>query len=276
MGAKRSTAAGSNAFGTQSVERTLHLLRAIATRGHFGWRLTDLIAHCGMSRSTAHRLLTCLVRERLLSFRPSNRHYVLGPLLFELSLSLPEHYPDFVRACHEPMSRITRQFGGVTYLIVRSHADAVCVARVGVPSLKGMTVEVGTRKPLMSTVGGIAILIALGADERRRIVEQNRKDMRQHEMPRFDSLEKVLRDSLRQGFAVNHGVIVPDINAVGFAVNDPIGEPFAALVASGSANDFPASRTKQIMTKLSEEGAQIARAADLLSKVSTQPLVTGL
>lgn len=67
--------------GTQSVERVLQLLRVIATRRHFGWRLTDLAEHCALSPSTVRQLLACLLRERLVLQRSIDRHYLPGPLL---------------------------------------------------------------------------------------------------------------------------------------------------------------------------------------------------
>ena len=60
------------------------LLREVASRGSSGWRLTDLAAHCGLDKATAYRMLRCLEEERLVKRRASDRHYLPGPLLFEL------------------------------------------------------------------------------------------------------------------------------------------------------------------------------------------------
>ena len=44
--------------GTRSVERAILILREVANRGHLGWQLSDLAARCGLSKTTAHRLLS--------------------------------------------------------------------------------------------------------------------------------------------------------------------------------------------------------------------------
>ena len=80
---------GDTPAGTQSLGRSIRLMRVLATRGEIGWRLSDLAAACGLDKGTAHRILASLVQERLVRQRPGDRRYLPGPLLFELSLALP-------------------------------------------------------------------------------------------------------------------------------------------------------------------------------------------
>ncbi|AWK85232.1 AMP-binding protein [Azospirillum thermophilum] len=67
--------------GTQSLERALALLRAVAAYGAEGARLADLMTDTGLSKATAHRLLTALARERFVDQDPRSRRYHLGPEL---------------------------------------------------------------------------------------------------------------------------------------------------------------------------------------------------
>src|SRR5689334_14778147 len=77
--------------GTQAIERAMVILREIANRGHLGWQLSELAPRCGLSKTTTHRLLTCLVRERMVRQAPGGHLYLPGPMLFELGLAaLPE------------------------------------------------------------------------------------------------------------------------------------------------------------------------------------------
>jgi DNA-binding IclR family transcriptional regulator len=78
--------------GTQSLTRSIKLMRVLATRGEIGWRLSDLAAACGLDKGTAHRILASLVKERLVQPRPDDRRYLPEPLLYELGLSLPGHH----------------------------------------------------------------------------------------------------------------------------------------------------------------------------------------
>ncbi|WP_207462636.1 AMP-binding protein [Azospirillum sp. SYSU D00513] len=67
--------------GTQSLERAIALLRAVAARGEEGARLADLMAEAGLSKATAHRILAALVREGLTVQDERTRRYHPGPEL---------------------------------------------------------------------------------------------------------------------------------------------------------------------------------------------------
>ncbi len=244
--------------GTQSIERAVVLLKELSSRGIFGWRLSDLAAHCNLDKGTAHRILTCLQRERLVQRRQSDRHYLPGPLLFELSLT---HAPlaEFQAACQAPLSRVARRTRGVAFLYLRSGTDFVCAARVGETSLKGLSIVVGTRRPLVSSSGGVAILIALPEDESRKVIAENMKRVARFGELRTKSIEKMIRRSQSHGFGINLGDVVPGINSFGLAIQDATGTPFASLTVSGASEDFPATEIPKVMAVLEEEKVQIAK-----------------
>ena len=56
---------GRDRTGTQSLGRGIKLMRMIAARPEFGWRLSDLAAACAQDKATVHRMLTCMVEGRL-------------------------------------------------------------------------------------------------------------------------------------------------------------------------------------------------------------------
>jgi len=244
--------------GTQSIERAVALLKELSARGTFGWRLSDLAAHCNLDKGTAHRILSCLQRERLVQQRERDRHYLPGPLLFELSLTLPP-LAEFQAACQAPLSRVARRTGGVAFLYLRSGADFVCAARIGATSIKGLSIQVGTRRPLVSSAGGVAILVALPDEESRSIISENMKRIARFGDLRTKSIERMIRRSQSHGFGVNLGDVVPGINSFGVAVKDSKGAPFASLTVSGASADFPASGIQKVVAVLEEEGSQIAK-----------------
>jgi DNA-binding IclR family transcriptional regulator len=244
--------------GTQSIERAVALLKELSARGTFGWRLSDLAAHCNLDKGTAHRILNCLQRERLVQQRERDRHYLPGPLLFELSLTLPP-LAEFQAACQAPLSRVARRTGGVAFLYLRSGADFVCAARIGATSIKGLSIQVGTRRPLVSSAGGVAILVALPDEESRSIISENMKRIARFGELRTKSIEKMIRRSQSHGFGVNLGDVVPGINSFGVAVKDSKGAPFASVTVSGASADFPASGIQKVVAVLEEEGSQIAK-----------------
>jgi DNA-binding IclR family transcriptional regulator len=247
-------------LGTQSIERAVVLLKELAARSNFGWRLSDLAARCELDQSTAHRILACLLRERLVQQRKRDHHYLLGPLLIELSLALPGP-ANFRAACQAPLSRIAHRTRGVACLYLRSGAEFVCAARVGSSPLKGLTVQVGTRQPLITSAGGVAMLLAIPLEESRAVVAANMKHVASYGEVRIRALEKMLQRSHKYGYGINLGDVVPGIHAFGIAIRDADDQPFAALTVSGAAEDFPASELSTVVAVLEEERGHVARAA---------------
>src|SRR5579864_2632796 len=106
--------------GTQSVERAVALLREVSAGGHLGLQLSDLAALCGLRKSTAHRILACLVREGLLRQRTYDRNYVPGPLLFELGLSSSPERGELQHAAKIKLAALAKETSGVAFMYYRS------------------------------------------------------------------------------------------------------------------------------------------------------------
>ncbi|HWI36093.1 MAG TPA: IclR family transcriptional regulator [Burkholderiales bacterium] len=247
--------------GAQSTERALLLLRTVATRGQIGWRLSDLSSFCGLGISTTHRLLQSLVRERLVRQREVDRHYVPGPMLFELGLALPRSHTDFVDATQTCLARVARKTGVMAYLMLRSGPDLVCAARAGALPQQAYSIEPGSRRPLLSGAHGIAILIELPEAERRRVVERNLRELQRLGSRWVRALEGVLAASVRAGFGVHRGEIVAGVHALAVPVIDQRARPFASLSLLGPADALPASRSRSLVALLRTEAAFLAREA---------------
>ena len=247
---------GARRSGTQSIERAMLMMRELANRGRFGWGMWDLAARCGLSRATTHRILACLVRERLVQQRGSDRHYLPGPLVFELSLAMPA-YAEFQAACRAPLTRLSKRFGALTILHLRSANDWVCAAHAGPLVYVGAGLEVGTRRPLLSTAGGAAILIALDGAEARATIDQNLVQLEHLGKARLERLQKMIERSVTLGYAFNQSESTDGVHAFGLALRDPAGKVFGALALSGHADDFPATRANEVIAVVREEVAHI-------------------
>ncbi len=246
--------------GTQSIERAITILREVATRNRFGWGLWDIAERCELDRGTTHRILACLVREGLLQQREEDRHYLPGPLLFELGVSTPA-YADLQAVCQEPLDTIARHFGGLGLLNFRSNADFVCTARAGDSVYRGTAMEVGTRRPLISSAGGVAILIALPREEAQAIIAQNRKRLAQLGATHLRLLDKMIRRSQRLGFSFNQSETARGVHAFGIPIRDAQGEVFASVTLAGAASDFPNSRAREVVDFLAIHASTIEQEA---------------
>jgi DNA-binding IclR family transcriptional regulator len=225
-------------------------MRAVAARPQFGWRLSDLAAQCGMDKGTVHRMLACLVDERLVMQRTSDRHYLPGPLMFELGLALPDHM-QFQRAADGLMQAFARRMGGIALLQLRSGDEYVCSIRAGTLSLTGLMVYPGTRRPLFTSAGGVAILQTLPDDEVRRILFANvTHEVERHGTGRLGALQKMRERSQRHGFGVNLGDVVPGSHAFGMPIRDTQGEAFAALCLVGTPDPYGEHRLEELRSEL--------------------------
>jgi len=245
--------------GTQSLARGIRLMRTIAARPQFGWRLSDLSATCGMDKATVHRMLSCLVEERMVVQRAVDRHYLPGPLMYELGLALPESM-QFQRAAESRVQAFARRLAGVALLQLRSGNEFVCSVRTGALALTGLMVYPGTRRPLFTSVGGLAILQTLDKDEVRRILADNvAQEIARQGTGRLVALQKMRERSARHGFGVNLGDVVPGLNAFAVPVMDSRNQAFAALCLMGPADLYGEERLDELKREL-EQTAQALSA----------------
>ena len=158
--------------GTQSVDRALRLLVELSRRTT-GWRMSDLARECGMDLGTVHRLLGALARAGLAVRRESDRHFLVGPEA--LNIGLAARYQGALvlaaRTVAREVAAATRQ---VAFVYLRSDTDFTCIARGGRSTLRGLSVHVGTRRPLAVSAGGIAMLLRLDEAQRQRVQRRPR------------------------------------------------------------------------------------------------------
>jgi len=224
--------------GTQSIERSIRLMRALAARARFGWRLSDLARHCEIDKGTARRILNCLVRERLAERSTGDQRYLPGPLMFELGLALPEH-DEFRNAAFPALERLAIQTRTVAFLCLRSGDDVVCAARVGEVPDQAFTLNVGTRRPLSNSAAGAALLVAMPDEERQGVFERNCKALTQVGCTQA-ALDRLLAKSLEHKLGYNESCFVPGWNSYALALYNGTEARAAIMISAPSAHFTPA------------------------------------
>jgi DNA-binding IclR family transcriptional regulator len=241
--------------GTQSIERAMKLLQIVTTRRQSGWRLTDLASHSGLDDSTVLRIMSRLSAMRLVRRRQNDRRYAPGPALYELAVTLPAYY-EFQTACHASLVRISAQTGWGSRLYLRSQDQTVLIDRVGPATLQVFN-DLGTRRCLMASPQGIAILLALPRPEQRAIMDENRSQLRSGITRPFKSYEKMLKRSRDCGFGLSMGELIPGRSSIGIAILTPQGCPVAALGASGAQSEFTERNIQMAARLMQKEAAHI-------------------
>ncbi|CAG9274408.1 IclR family transcriptional regulator [Paraburkholderia unamae] len=251
----------SSRFGTQSLARGIRLMRVIATRPLVGWRLTDLAIACDQDKATVRRMLACLVEERLVEQRESDRRYLPGPLMYELGLALPQHGA-FQRRAEVIVEDFASRMGGIALFQLRSGSDFVCSIRAGTVQMTGAMVYPGGRRPLFTSAGGVAILQTLPPEEATAVLMDNvNQEIKRHGPVRLASLQKMRDRSERHGFGVNFGYVVPNSYAFAVPVRGSDGHAFGAVCIIGTPEAYGEERLDDVHEALVAVQARLEAAA---------------
>ena len=245
--------------GTQSIERTIKILTALASHGISGWTLPDLARHCQLDRGTVRRILLCLVGERLARYRSTDRHYLAGPFLYELSLSLP-HYREFERTAIAALQRLPVGRDVARFLCFRSGEEFVCAARLCGAS-QGYSMHEGARRPMASSAAGTAILVGMPCQQGQALFESSLAAWdRGSGGPSAASLQALFDASLQAGFGKNEGLLSPGWHSYAVAVRNHQGEPFASLMVTAGAGQLSAERAAAACAALKAAAAELEQA----------------
>jgi len=110
-----------------------------------------------LTPATAHRMLQQLVQQGAIVQR-KNSDYALGPLMAELSIATYSR-DVVIAACYPAMHMLSEQTEETVFLIMQSGSDGLCLDRVeGKGIVRVITLDVGERRPLTDSAGGIAML----------------------------------------------------------------------------------------------------------------------
>ena len=244
---------GAETAGTQSISRAAALLRVIATRNTVGLRLSELVAATGLERPTVRRILQGLMREGFVRQAASTHRYFLGRALFELGLVAS---PDFdVRGlCAPSLDRIVTATGDTAFLTMRSAFDSVCIDRYeGSYPIRALTVEIGARRALGSTAGGLALLSNLPDAEVNAIISANARRLPRYGMLTASKMRMMVTRARKLGYALNRNDIIHGVTGIGVAFRGRPNIPDLALGIAAISTRLDEGRQKEVVAILRTE-----------------------
>lgn len=199
--------------------------------------LAEVAAATGLARPTARRILLTLAE--LGYVRAGERGFALTPRVLDLgvayarSLGLWEvarpHMERLVDRTHESCS--IAQLDG---------SDVVYVARVAVPKIVALVVQIGTRFPALPTSLGKVQLAALSSDEVDRVLaEPSRSGLQPVRQPDRAAREAQLREVRARGWALTDQELAPGIRSVAAPLRDGAGRVIAGINVNTHAAETP-------------------------------------
>lgn len=213
--------------GAQNMRRALQVLRVLGRHHEAGVSVSEVVEQTGLERSTAHRLLTCLVEEQFAD-RDGQRRYRLGLEAMRLGFASLPRAP-LVASCEPLLQRLARISEDTVFLLARQGDFTVCLRREdGAFPVKIFSTRVGDIRPLGIGVGGMALLATSPDDEIRRIRAQHAQAFEAAGLTAARA-DKVIARTRRQGYAEMVDTVTSGVAGVGAVIPEADGRPFAAI-----------------------------------------------
>jgi IclR family pca regulon transcriptional regulator len=210
----------------ESLARGLDVL-ACFDADHRSMSLSEVATAAGLARPTARRLLLTL--EELGFVRTTDGAFQLTPKVLTLGMAYVGSLGlwDIAKPHLESLVARTGESSSIAQL---DGSDIVYVARVSVPKLIALRVDIGTRFPAAQTSQGKVLLSALSPDE---LVDVLALPSRAGLPPYIGRTADQLRDELTEirarGWALADEELAPGVRSVAAPVRDGTGTVRAAM-----------------------------------------------
>ncbi len=210
----------------EALARGLDIVAAFGAE-HRAMSLSEVAAAAGLARPTARRLLLTL--EELGYVRSSAGVFELTPKVMSLGLAYVSSLGlwDIARP---HLAALVARTGESSSMAQLDGSDIVYVARVSVPKLIALRVEIGTHFPAVQTSQGKVLLAALPPDQVAAALAQ---PSRSGLPPYIGRPPGQLRDELAEirarGWALADEELAPGVRSVAVPVRDGTGTVRAAM-----------------------------------------------
>lgn len=245
--------------GTQSIDRTIALLKELAHYGAKGARVSELAAALELEYPTVHRMVRCLVSHGMVERDDGTLRYSLGPLVYELGLSVPPKL-NLREICDPVTARIAESTGDTVFLNVRSGLDVLCIDRkLGTYPIKTLIFEVGNRRPLGVGAGGLALLMPLPDEELEAVVHANTARLQSFGSLKAKTVVAMVRQARERGYVVTEDIVVRGVSALSLPFGGKQGVPAAAISVACVPSRMTKARHPEIVTLLKGEIATMEK-----------------
>jgi IclR family pca regulon transcriptional regulator len=217
---------GSGPDFVESLARGLDILAGFDAH-HRTMTLTEVATAANLARPTARRLLLTL--EELGFVRSGDGGFQLTPKVLTLGMAYVGALGlwEVARPHLEALVRRTGESSSMTQL---DGSDIVYVARVSVPKIIALRVDIGTRFPAAQTSQGKVLLAALSPDElSATLARPSRSGLPDYIGRSEDELRAELTQVRARGWALADEELAPGVRSIAAPVRDGTGTVRAAV-----------------------------------------------
>jgi IclR family pca regulon transcriptional regulator len=253
----------------EALARGLEVITAFES-GQPAMSLTEIATATGLARPTARRILLTL--EELGYVRSNDGSFALTPRVLGLGVAYVRSMGlwDVARPHMERLVARTNESCSIAQL---DGSDIVYVARVAVPKIVSLAVQIGTRFPAMQTSLGKVQLAALSQpDLERTLAQPTRSGLVPRWQPDRAERDAELRTVRAQGWALTDEQLTLGIRSVAAPLRDGDGRVIAGINVNCHAAETSVDRlVEHHLPLLLQTAGQIS--ADF-ARLETVPHVT--
>ena len=221
--------------------------------------LADLSARAGVSKPTAHRLLSSLVHYRFLQQDAETRRYRLGLGLLELGQLVLEGLT-LVEVARPSLEQLVRVTGETAYLGVLDDGMAMYVAKAEGSFAMRLDTSIGSRHPCHCSALG-KVLLAGYPDEIEPLCPTVSLQKRARQtISDLDTLKSEIDKVRHDGWALDDEEYEDGARCVAAPVFDHAGDVVAAVSVSGPVSRFTDALIDELSGELRSAGRQISMA----------------
>jgi IclR family transcriptional regulator, pca regulon regulatory protein len=255
--------AGAGPDFIEALARGLEVIAAF--RGGYGTlTLAEVAAAAGLARPTARRILLTLAE--LGYVRSVDGEYALTPRVLDLGVAYVRSQGlwDVARPHMQALVARTNESCSVAQL---DGSDIIYVARVAVPKIVGLSVQIGTRFPALATSLGKVLLAALPAAELEAVLAQpTRSGLVPRWQPDAAERDAALREVRARGWALTDEQLTLGIRSVAAPLRDGTGRVIASVNVNVHAAETSVERLLEehlplLLAAAGEISADFARLA---------------
>lgn len=241
------------------VESAANALRIIGLLRFSGVvTVTHVSAQLGVSKATAHRLLSTLVAEDFAVRDPVHRRYHLGAALLQVS----EHAPDAKERARlrRPLEVLAARVGETVKLHVLEGIHVRSVEVVEGRHTVRVGAAIGELAPANATASGKILLCHESEEDLRARFGGKLPKRVEQTIVDWDEFVTQLHTVRKRKYAVNFSESSRGVNGISVAVNDETGQAIASLTVAAPSDRLTRDDHKKVLGHLlaTSDGLDVA------------------
>jgi DNA-binding IclR family transcriptional regulator len=240
------------------LTRGLAVLHAVAGGAR---DLKQISALLGTTRSTTHRLASCLVQERYLRFT-QNVGYALGPKLIELGFQARDDV-SLATVARPYLEQLAEQSGDTIHLALQDGDDVLYLDKI--PGKQGLEMRsrVGHRMPITTTGVGKALMLGMGEEQWQSLYQQRSSATSVNTsrlLPKrsWSEFREQMRQYVKGGYAFDLEDNEPSIRCVAAPIYDASHAIVAAISVSSTVPYMSLKRMQALIAVVQAAAAGIS------------------